>query len=69
MTGNEGCDCYLGSASAGLTMLPVAAPPLSRGRMATEQMLPQPHLAGTENGWLNGPGHTQPPAVVSAEKA
>lgn len=51
MTGAGGCDCYLGSASAGFTMLPAAAPSLNRGRLATEQMLP---------------GHTQPPAVVRA---
>ena len=29
-------DCYLGSASAGFTVLPGAAPSLSRGGMATE---------------------------------
>ena len=41
----EDKDCYLGSASAGFTVLPGAASSLSRGGTATEQMLPWPHLA------------------------
>ena len=74
MTGDGGCDCYLGLASAEFMMPPGAAPSLSRGRRATEQMLPQPHLEAVtwHRKWLTGlgwPGRTRPPTVAGTEEA
>ena len=52
----EDKDCYLGSASAGFTVLPGAASSLSRGGTATEETLPWPHLAAItrHTGWFAG---------------